>query len=98
MAYFFNNLRLNKDNLNNQLWLAYSYFHNGDFPKALQIYTDLTKRPNYDLSIHTFKACCLYALCKFKEGLEEAKKGPSTELNVNYLFNIIDKSEVSFSI
>lgn len=22
---------LNKDNVQNQLWLAYSYFHNGDF-------------------------------------------------------------------
>ena len=73
---------LNKDNLTNQLWLAYAYFHSGDFPKALQIYNELLKKPNCDPNIYTYKACCLYALCKFKEGLEEAKKGVPTELNV----------------
>ena len=39
------------------------------------------KKPNYDLNIHSYKACCLYALCKFKERLEEAKKGLTSELN-----------------
>ena len=57
---------LNKDNLNNQLWLAYSYYHNGDFPKALNIYKNLIKKPNYDLNIHTYIACCLYALTRYK--------------------------------
>ncbi|MCQ2816309.1 MAG: CDC27 family protein [archaeon] len=78
------NHSLNKDNVTNQLWLAYAYFHNGDFPNALKIYTEMTKKPNYDLNIHTYKACCLYALTKYKEGLEEAKKGYPSELNVKY--------------
>ena len=43
---------LMKDNLTNQLWLAYAYYHNGDFPKALQIYRNLTKKASYDLNIH----------------------------------------------
>jgi len=55
---------LNKDNLNIQLWLAYSYYHSGDFPKTLSIYRNLTKKASYDLNIHTYIACCLYALTK----------------------------------
>ena len=82
---------LNRENINNQLWLAYSYFHNGDFPSALEIYNNLMKKPNYDLNLHTYKACCLYALCKFKEGLEEAKKGLTSELNNRVKFHLAFK-------
>ena len=82
---------LNKDNLNNQLWLAYSYYHNGDFPKALTIYRNLTKKASYDLIIHTYIACCLYALTKYKEGLEEAKKGIPSDLNNRVRFHLAFK-------
>ena len=53
--------------------------------KALDVYTELSKKPNYDINIHTNKACCLYALARYKEAFEEAKKGSNTELNV-YIF------------
>ena len=82
---------LMKDNLTNQLWLAYAYYHNGDFPKALQIYKNLTKKASYDLNIHTYIACCLYALTKYKEGLEEAKKGLPTDLNNRVRFHLAFK-------
>ena len=82
---------LNKENLTNQLWLAYSYYHSGDFPKALQIYRNLTKKASYDLNIHTYIACCLYALTKYKEGLEEAKKGVPSELNNRVRFHLAFK-------
>jgi intraflagellar transport protein 56 len=82
---------LMKDNLTNQLWLAYAYYHNGDFPKALQIYRNLTKKASYDLNIHTYIACCLYALTKYKEGLEEAKKGLPTDLNNRVRFHLAFK-------
>ena len=49
------------------------------------------KKPNYDLNIHFYKACCLYALCKFKEGLEEAKKGLTSELNNRVKFHLAFK-------
>ena len=82
---------VNKENITNQLWLAYAYFHNGDFPNALEIYNNLMKRPNYDPNLHTFKACCQYALCKYKEGLEEAKKGLQSELNNRVKFHLAFK-------
>ena len=82
---------LNKDNLNNQLWLAYAYYHSGDFPKALAIYRNLTKKASYDLNIHTYIACCLYALTKYKEGLEEAKKGIPSDLNNRVRFHLAFK-------
>jgi hypothetical protein len=50
--------------------------------KALDVYTELSKKPNYDLNIHTNKACCLYALARYKEAFDEAKKGSNSELNV----------------
>jgi intraflagellar transport protein 56 len=65
----------------------------------LQIYNELLKKPNCDSNIYTYKACCLYALCKFKEGLEEAKKGVPTELNVNiyiYIYNYMYRIEYDF--
>ena len=82
---------LNKDNLNNQLWLAYAYYHSGDFPKALAIYRNLTKKASYDQNIHTYIACCLYALTKYKEGLEEAKKGIPNDLNNRVRFHLAFK-------
>jgi hypothetical protein len=32
--------------------------------------------------MHTNKACCLYALGRYKEAYDEAKKGVESELNV----------------
>ncbi len=41
------------------------------------------KKQGYDLNLHTYKGCCLYALGRYKEALDETKKGLSSELNVN---------------
>ena len=40
------------------------------------------KKGGFDLNFHTYRGCCLYALCRYKEALDEAKKGLSSELNV----------------
>lgn len=40
----------------------------------MDIYDELTKRPDCDPNIYTFKACCLYALCSYKEAKAEAEK------------------------
>ena len=57
----------------------------------MDIYDELLKKPNCDLNLHTYKACCLYALCKFKEGFEEAKKGIPNELNNRIRFHLAFK-------
>jgi hypothetical protein len=53
----------------------------------MDIYSDLIKKTNYDLNLHTNKACCLYALGRYKESLDEAKKGINSDLNVNIFYN-----------
>ena len=55
------------------------------YSKAIDIYSDLMKKQGYDLNLHTYKGCCLYALGRYKEALDETKKGLSSELNVNRL-------------
>jgi len=40
----------------------------------MDIYDELIKRGEQDTSIHVYKACCLYALCMYKEAKAEAEK------------------------
>jgi intraflagellar transport protein 56 len=72
------------------MWLAYSYFHNGDYKKALDAYEEAMKKEN-DLNIHAYKACCLYALCQYNEAEAEAKLSPDTPLKIRLLFHTAHK-------
>jgi len=54
----------NRDHL--LLWLAYSYFHAGEYAKALEAYEEALKKTN-DQNIHAYKACCCYALCQYQQ-------------------------------
>merc|ERR1719311_590053 len=71
-------------------WLAYCYFHNGDYRKALEVYEELAKKEN-DPNIHAYKACCLYALCQYQDAEDEAKKGPESALQTRVLFHTAHK-------
>lgn len=62
------------------LWHAYCSFHNGDYKKAILIYDDMIKKPEYKKELHLFKACCLYAICAYDEAKREALKGPESQL------------------
>mmetsp|Transcript_35933 Transcript_35933/g.32332 ORF Transcript_35933/g.32332 Transcript_35933/m.32332 type:complete len:219 (-) Transcript_35933:1093-1749(-) len=73
------------------LWLAYCYFHNGDYKKAINIYDDLMKKADYNKELHIYKACCLYALCNYDEAKRECAKGPETDLYVRLMFHISHK-------
>lgn len=72
-------------------WLAYCYFHNGDYKKAINIYDELVRKPDYNKELHVFKACCLYALCQYDEAKRECAKGPETPLFVRLMFHISHK-------
>jgi intraflagellar transport protein 56 len=56
--------------------------------KALDMYDELMKRPDYDRNIHSFKACCQYALCNFKEAKQEALKAEESGLKNRLLFQL----------
>ena len=68
--------------------IAYCAFHNGDYKKAMDIYDELSKRNSYDTNIHAYKACCMYALCQYKEAKEEAAKAEDSELKNRLLFQL----------
>jgi len=54
--------------------------------KAMDIYDELMKRSDYDKNIHSYKACCLYALCSYKEAKVEAQKAEDSALKNRLLF------------
>lgn len=72
------------------MWLAYSYFHNGDYKKAIDAYDDAMKKEN-DPSIYAYKACCLYALCQYAEAEDVAKLAPESQLKTRLLFHTAHK-------
>ena len=58
----------------------------------MDIYDELIKRNDYDQNVHTFKACCLYALCQYKEAKTEAEKCvEDTPLKMRLLFQLAQK-------
>ncbi|CAD8102938.1 unnamed protein product [Paramecium sonneborni] len=74
-----------------KLWLAYAYFHNGDYKKAIQVYDQMMNKPDYNKEIHVYKACCYYALCQYEDSKRECQKGPETPLAVRLQFHIAHK-------
>lgn len=54
----------------------------------MDIYDDLMKRNDYDRNIHAFKACCLYAICSYKEAKIEALKAEDSPLKNRVLFQL----------
>mmetsp|Transcript_8890 Transcript_8890/g.18956 ORF Transcript_8890/g.18956 Transcript_8890/m.18956 type:complete len:504 (-) Transcript_8890:134-1645(-) len=74
------------------MWLAFAYFHNGEYRKAMGLYDELMGKPGYDQALHVYKACCLYALCEYESAREEAEKGPYADgLKVRILFHVAHK-------
>lgn len=71
-------------------WIAYSYFHNGDYNKALDAYNEALAKEG-DLNLHAYKACCLYALRQYNEAEEEAMLAPETALKTRILFHTAHK-------
>jgi len=54
--------------------------------KSMDVYDDLMKRNDYDRNIHAYKACCMYALCNYKEAKAEAVKAEESDLKNRLLF------------
>ena len=73
--------------------LAYCYFHNGDYKKAISIYDDLIKKQDYNKELHIYKACCQYALCNYDEAKRECQKGLESPLFIRLMFHISHKKD-----
>ena len=54
----------------------------------MDVYDDLMKRNDYDRHIHAYKACCMYALCNYKEAKAEATKAEESDLKNRLLFQL----------
>lgn len=74
-----------------KLWLAYCYFHSGEYRKAIAIYDELMKRPDYDKNFHTYKGCCYYALTNYDEAKKEALRASESPLQIRLLYHISQK-------
>ena len=74
--------------------IAYCAFHNGDYRKTIDIYDELMKRNDYDRNIHAYKACCMNALCNYKEGKLKAEKAENSELKNRFFFNWLRNAEM----
>ena len=58
----------------------------------MDIYDEMIKRGETDQSIYVYKACCLYALCQYKEAKAEAEKcSEDTSLKMRLLFQLAQK-------
>lgn len=72
------------------LWLAYSYFHSGEYAKALEVYEEIVKKTS-DSNVHAYKACCHYALCQYSLAEEAAQKAPESPLKTRIVFHTAHK-------
>mmetsp|Transcript_49635 Transcript_49635/g.93039 ORF Transcript_49635/g.93039 Transcript_49635/m.93039 type:complete len:561 (+) Transcript_49635:88-1770(+) len=79
-----------EDRANLLQWLAYSYFHSGEYAKALDAYDEAIKKDT-DKNIHAYKACCHYALCQYSQAEDEAKLAPDSPLKTRILFQTAHK-------
>lgn len=60
--------------------------------RAIDVYDELIKRNDYAQEIHVYKACCLYALCNYKEAKAEAEKcHEANPLKMRILFQLAQK-------
>ncbi|KAL0585020.1 hypothetical protein ABG067_005157 [Albugo candida] len=71
-------------------WLAYAYFHLGNYQQALDWYHRLPQ--TYDCpNLSLYRACCLYFLQQYKQAIKEAVQGPVGPLQNRILFHCAHK-------
>lgn len=81
------------------LWIAYCYFHLGEYKRALVIYEELIqKNPKCDKNLHLYKALCLFGLCNYEEAKKEAMKNIDCPLKIRLLYQVAQKLKDDSSI
>lgn len=73
-------------------WIAYSWFHMGEYGKALEIYDSLIMTGTAtSLEVLLNKAACLYYLGRYEEAEAAAASGPECSYKTRLLFHISNK-------
>eukprot|EP00842_Homolaphlyctis_polyrhiza_P006873 jgi/Hompol1/775/HPOL_002573-RA len=80
-----------KGDAENMLWLGYSFFHLGDYRRAMETYQTMLLDPNCDPLVHLHLACCYFFLGMYKESDDEAQRGPTCKLQNRLLFHLSHK-------
>jgi intraflagellar transport protein 56 len=68
-------------------WLAYCYFHAGQYEKACSVYEGTLNAVNPCPESHTYIAACQFYLGKYDEAEASANKGPPSALQNRILFH-----------
>lgn len=71
------------------MWLAYAYFHLGQYQRALDTYDQVREPQPAELAL--YRACCLFYLQQYKEAAQEAARGPASPLQTRLLFHCAHK-------
>nr|KAJ3421422.1 Intraflagellar transport protein 56 [Polyrhizophydium stewartii] len=88
-----------KGDVDSMLWLGYSFFHLGDYRKAMEAgvrleaitYQVMLLDPSCDPLVHLYLACCYFFLGMYKEADDEAQRGPTCKLQNRLLFHLSHK-------
>lgn len=73
------------------LWMAYCYFHRGDYKNALQIYETLHKQKADVKNLAVNIACCDFYLGMYEESQDILTQAPLSELKTRLSFHISHK-------
>ncbi|ENN77902.1 hypothetical protein YQE_05579, partial [Dendroctonus ponderosae] len=76
---------------NVSLWIAYCYFHKGDYKSALHIYEKLYKQKIDVKNLEVNIACCYFYLGMYEESHEMLLQAPTGDLKIRLNFHISHK-------
>lgn len=65
----------NKTDVTTTLWIAYCYFHLGDYKRCMKEYTALTENKESPPEVYIYLACCMFFLGMYKEAEGACNKG-----------------------
>ncbi|XP_028671397.1 intraflagellar transport protein 56 [Erpetoichthys calabaricus] len=73
------------------LWIGYCAFHLGDYKRAMEEYTSLTRREGCHPDVWVFLGCTYFFLGMYKEAEEAALRAPKSRLQNRLLFHLAHK-------
>ncbi|KAL1488888.1 hypothetical protein ABEB36_014680 [Hypothenemus hampei] len=76
---------------NAALWMAYCYFHRGDYKNALETYEQLYKQKAEVKHLPLNIACCYFYLGMYEEAQETLLQAPASDLKTRLNFHISHK-------